>query len=67
MSTFTARYRSSCFDCGYDISPGDEALYNGSGEVVHARCPDSDITNSTPVCTRCFMATAANGTCGCDT
>ena len=66
MSSFTARYRSTCADCEDTISPGDEVVYNSSNEVVHVKCPTSLTDQLNNICPRCFMAMARNGTCGCD-
>lgn len=62
MSTFTARYHSTCSACEGHISPGDTARWLDD-EVVHALCDDT-APHATPaeVCTDCWMAKP----CWCD-
>lgn len=57
MSTFIARYRGECAEeaggCGEPIYKGQEVLYTGSHELVHAECtPGSDrpVGSICPVC-----------------
>ena len=77
-TTFEARYRSECRNCGYDIKPGELATYvprvddenahpwrrGGSNVAVHATCPQERPAGE--VCGRCFMEKSATGVCGCD-
>lgn len=68
MSTFIAKYSSTCPDCENKIDNGDEVTYNGSNQIVHATCPD-DISSGTSngYCPNCFTALPKSNICGvCD-
>ncbi len=71
MSTFSARFRSVCPDCGNHIEKDDDVTYSG-GDVVHAdknECiaavtggrGDADGT-----CDRCWTVKSSTGACLCD-
>jgi hypothetical protein len=59
-STFTARYNGYCGDCGGEIDPGDEVMYDSTDSIVHADCEvDAPPRSRMPmVCSKCFIAHA---------
>jgi hypothetical protein len=61
-ATFVAQYPGSCDDCGGSIKD-TECLFNQAGELVHVRCPDSELEppKGAPLCQSCF--TYHNGEC----
>lgn len=63
--SFPARYTGWCMDCETPIAVGESIRYADNGGFIHAVCRAQEV-RSTPVCPRCFQATAVNGKCGCD-
>lgn len=63
-TTFTAKYRGACSVCPDPIEPGDEILYDGTDEILHAYCPDRIEERRGDVCPQCFMELPLTGECG---
>lgn len=62
--TFAARYYGSCAGCPEQIVPGVEIQRGIDGLHEHVECP---VVDDAPVsvCQDCWLARAANGSCGC--
>ncbi|MFT4288156.1 hypothetical protein [Nocardioides sp.] len=66
---FAARYPGRCAACDAGIEVDDLLVYDEDRQVVHADCAESvnrHRIKPRPVCPRCFITKAANGSCGCD-
>lgn len=62
--SFTARYISECADCGNDIEPGDEAMYDEDDQVVHVHCPDKPLKVSVgKACPDCWLVHPKGSEC----
>lgn len=55
----TAQYRTECFECGYQIEPGELIEPAGAFQWQHATCPDDqpEPATATP-CTSCNLVHA---------
>ena len=58
-----ATFQSMCPACETDIIE-DQAIVKGLDGWQHQECPTD--ARPTPVCTSCWQAQAANGSCGCE-
>ena len=65
---FPARYDGRCPECYEVIHEGDLLRPDADDRVVHADCDEhaSPYRKPPEICPRCFIAKAANGSCGCD-
>lgn len=64
---FPARYRGRCVACD-EWFPEDATVRFAEEGIVHDDCGSvrDPLRAERPICDQCFMETAANGECGCD-
>lgn len=65
-ATFRARFPGWCNECDGRIYENALVAYDGSGDVVHARCPELQEGQTGDVCAKCFLVVTQSGACGCD-
>lgn len=66
--SFLAKYPGRCAaDCDDPIYPGD-IVESVDGQLVHEGCIPTPafIPEPRPVCPKCWLEQATNGSCGCD-
>lgn len=65
--TFVAQFRGRCAWCEKPIGAGEECSFDKDDRVIHASCEDLHLLPThVETCGECWIAVAANGSCGCE-